>query len=136
MPASNNLIVTLNLAVSAVKKLLFIISKPPYANKRNAELFDAALVAAAFDCEVSLLFRDEGVWSLLPEQQTHTIGQRSIAKMLLGLSDYDIDKLYVCRESLQRRGLQDTFELPASPIGFAAQQQLIASQAAVIGTGP
>ena len=118
-----------------MKKLLFIISKPPYANKRNAELFDAALVAAAFDCEVSLLFRDEGVWSLLPEQQP-TTGQRSIAKMLLGLSDYDIDKLYVCRESLQRRGLQDTFELPASPIGFAAQQQLIASQAAVIGTGP
>ena len=29
----------------------------------------------------------------------------------------------------------DTFELPAN-IGFAAQQQLIASQAAVIGTGP
>ena len=119
-----------------MKKLLFIISKPPYANKRNAELFDAALVAAAFDCEVSLLFRDEGVWSLLPEQITHTIGQRSIAKMLLGLSDYDIDKLYVCRESLQRRGLQDTSELPANPIGFPAQQQLVASQAAVIGTGP
>ena len=119
-----------------MKKILFVISKPPYASKRNAELLDAALVAAAFDCEVSLLFRDDGVWSLLPEQSANTVGQRSIAKMMLGLSDYDIDKLYVCSESLKNRGLQEHFEVALSPIGMTAQQQLMASQGAVIGAGP
>ena len=114
-----------------MKKILFVISKPPYASKRNAELLDAALVAAAFDCEVSLLFRDDGVWSLLPEQSANTVGQRSIAKMMLGLSDYDIEYAYVCSES-SKPWVARTLEVALSPIGMTAQQQLMASQGAVM----
>lgn len=116
-----------------MKKLLFVISNPPYANKRGTELLDAALVAAAFDCDVSLLFRGDGVWSLLPEHAAKDIGQRSFAKMMLGLADYDIDKLFVCRDSLNNRSMQLNPELAIETISIAHQQQLMADQAAVIG---
>ena len=55
---------TSNFHVRPMKKLLFIISTPPYSAKRGTALLDAAMVAAAFDAEVSLMFRGDGVWSL------------------------------------------------------------------------
>ena len=97
------------------------------------ELLDAALVAAAFDCDVSLLFRGEGVCSLLPNQGAHAVGQRSFSKMLRGLADYDIEKLYACSESLQRHCIHPNSELGIQSIAASQQQQLMAHQGAVIG---
>ena len=44
---------------------------------------------------VSLIFRGDGIWSLLPEQNAHQVGQRSLL-MLQALGDYEVDQLYVC----------------------------------------
>ena len=72
-----------------MKKLLFVISAPPYSSKRGTAQLEAAMVAAAFDAEVSLIFRGDGIWSLLPEQNAQQVGQRSFAKVLQALGDYE-----------------------------------------------
>lgn len=116
-----------------MKKLLFVISSPPYSSKRGTAQLEAAMVAAAFDAEVSLIFRGDGIWSLLPDQQAQHVGQRSFIKVLQALADYEVDQLYVCLDSLARRDVEPTDVVPAQGLDLAAQQQLIADQDAVIG---
>ena len=119
-----------------MKKLLFVVSSPPYSHKRGTELLDAALVAGAFDCDVSVLFRDDGVWSLEAHEQGNASGQRSFAKMLTGLADYDVDRLYACRESMVERGIHPNPKLAITVANHGDQQRLIAAQDAVIGAAP
>lgn len=119
-----------------MKKLLFIISTPPYAAKRGTALLDAAMVAAAFDAEVSLMFRGDGVWSLLPSQSAEAIGQRSFSKMSNALADYAIDRIYVCLDSLVSRGVKHHDLVNVQGLNLAEQQKLIADQDAVIGAAP
>ena len=127
---------TSNFHVRPMKKLLFIISTPPYAAKRGAALLDAAMVAAAFDAEVSLMFRGDGVWSLLPSQSAEAIGQRSFSKMSTALADYEIDRIYACLDSLVSRGVKHHDLVNVQGLSLAEQQQLIANQDAVIGAAP
>ena len=127
---------TSNFHVRLMKKLLFIISTPPYSAKRGAALLDAAMVAAAFDAEVSLMFRGDGVWSLLPSQSAETIGQRSFSKMSTALADYEIDRIYVCLDSLVSRGVTHHDLMSVQGLNLAEQQKLIANQDAVIGAAP
>ena len=129
-------IATLNSRVRAMNKLLFIVSTPPYGGKRGAALLDAAMVAAAFDAKVSLMFRDDGVWSLLPDQSAAVIGQRSFSKMSNALADYEIDHLYVCLDSLLSRGVKHQDLVNVQGLNLTEQQQLIADQDAVIGAAP
>ena len=116
-----------------MKKLLFVISAPPYSSKRGTAQLEAAMVAAAFDAEVSLILRGDGIWSLLPEQNAQQVGQRSFAKVLQALGDYEVDQLYVCLDSLASRGVEAADLMQAEGLDLAAQQQLLAEQDAVIG---
>ena len=36
-----------------MKKMLFVVSQPPYVNTHNAELLEAAMVGAVFEGEVT-----------------------------------------------------------------------------------
>ena len=129
-------IATLSSQTSPMKKLLFIISTPPYSGKRGTALLDAAMVAAAFDAEVSLMFRGDGVWSLLPSQSAEAIGQRSFSKMSNALADYAIDRIYVCLDSLVSRGVKHHDLVNVQGLNLVEQQKLIANQDAVIGAAP
>ena len=76
---------------------------------------------------------DDGIWSLLPEQNAQQVGQRSFAKVLQALGDYEVDRLYVCLDSLASRGLEAAELMQAEGLDLAAQQLLLAEQDAVIG---
>jgi tRNA 2-thiouridine synthesizing protein C len=88
------------------KKLLFISRHAPYGNSLAREALDAVLAASAYDQRLSLLFMDDGVFQLLPNQLPSHISQKSFAAMLQALSLYDVDELYVHAESLSKRGIE------------------------------
>ena len=117
-----------------MNKLLFTVSRPPYAGSAVMEQIEAALVAAVFDLEVSLLFRDDGVWALQRDQDGTLLGHRSVHKALSGLGAYDIQKIYVCEAALATRGIdRSDLCIAARTLSLSEQQTLIASQDAVIG---
>ena len=88
------------------KSLLLILRSSPYGNGLARAGVDLALAAAAFDQDVSLLFMDEGIWQLLPQQDSaHTPG-KNIARLLDSLPLYDIETLYVDGTSMVRRQLE------------------------------
>ena len=88
-----------------VRKFMFVNRKAPYGTVYALEGLEVVLISAAFDQDVSLAFLDDGVYQLLKGQDTKRIEEKSFSPAYRALEDYDIDKLYVERESLEARGL-------------------------------
>jgi len=97
----------------ATKKFMFVNRKAPYGTIYALESLEVVLISAAFDQEVSLAFIDDGVYQITKGQDTTGIGQKNFSKAYQALGDYDINKLYVEKESLEERGLtlDDLMEL-------------------------
>ena len=87
------------------KSLLLVFRRPAYGSGLARGGYDLALAAAAFEQPVSLLFMDDGVWQLLPDQQPGQIDAKSIESTLASLPLYDVESLYAEQRSLDARGL-------------------------------
>jgi len=88
-----------------VKKFLYVNRKAPYGTIYALESLEVVLIAAAFDQDVSLLFVDDGVYQLKKGQDTSGIGMKNFSPTYRALEGYDVEKLFVCEDSLQARGL-------------------------------
>ncbi len=105
----------------------------PYGNSLARDALDVALTYAAFDQAVSLLFLDDGVLQLLPQQAPDALAQKNIAKILQSLALYDIDKVYVDEEAMQRRGINPAHSaLPVTPLGSTAIAELMQQHKTVL----
>jgi tRNA 2-thiouridine synthesizing protein C len=112
--------------MTAIRKtLLFILQRAPYGNSATREALDAALAAAAFEQNVQILFTGEGVWNLLPDQDTSGINSKDTSKMLQALDYYDISDVFVDEISLQERGITTKFAITAKTIGGDTLKKLI-----------
>lgn len=116
------------------KNILFITRHAPYGSSIAREALDAILAAAAYDQALSLLFMDDGVFQLLPYQDTSDIEQKNFASMLPILSLYEVEKIFVHGESLQIRGITEQellltsvkiIDSPAVGALLAQQDQLL-----------
>ena len=87
------------------KKFMFVNRKAPYGTIYALESLEVVLISAAFDQDVSLAFVDDGVYQLKSDQSTDGIGMKNFSPTYKALGDYDINKLYVEKESLEERGL-------------------------------
>lgn len=115
------------------KRILFLLRQTPYQSSRAVEAIEAILVAGVFEQDVSVLFKGDGVWQLIKEQDGGAFGTRTVGKMLGALREYGVTKLFVCQPSLAERGLTVAdlvFEL--RPLAPSEQEALIANQEAVL----
>lgn len=90
-----------------VKKFAFINRKAPYGTIYALESLEVVLISAAFDQDVSLVFMDDGVYQLKKGQGTKAVGMKNFSPTYRALEGYDIEKLYVEKESLESRGLTE-----------------------------
>jgi len=88
-----------------VKKFMFVNRKAPYGTIYALEALEVVLISAAFDQDVSLVFLDDGVYQLKKGQHTKAVDMKNFSPTYRALEGYDIDKLYVEKESLEQRGL-------------------------------
>ena len=86
------------------KRFMFVNRKAPYGSVYALEGLEVVLISAAFDQDVSLAFIDDGVYQLLRGQDTKAAGMKNFSPTYRALEGYDIEKLYVERESLEARG--------------------------------
>ena len=116
-------------AAPKVKKFMFVNRKAPYGSIFALESLEVVLISATFDQEVSLVFIDDGVYELVKGQQTKGIGMKNFSPSYRALEGYDVEKLYVDRDSMEQRGLRETDLLvpvellDAGQMGFLMQQQ-------------
>ena len=92
---------------SVVKKFMFVNRKAPYGTIYALESLEVVLITAAFDQDVSLVFLDDGVFQLRKTQQTKGIEIKNFSPTYRALDGYDVEKLYVEKESMDARGLTE-----------------------------
>ena len=88
-----------------VNKILILIRKSPYGTVYPAEAFRAAMGLAAFDIPVEILFIHDGVFMALKNQNPKAIEMKALGAALPSLLDMDINKFYVCGQSLKERNI-------------------------------
>lgn len=93
--------------MSDIKKFMFVNRKAPHGTIYALESLEVVLITAAFDQDVSLVFVDDGVFQLKKGQQTKGIETKNFSTTYRALEGYDIEKLYVEKESMEARGLTE-----------------------------
>jgi tRNA 2-thiouridine synthesizing protein C len=84
-----------------------IINKTaPYGSSNGQESLDMALAMSNFAQDVSIFFIEDGVLQLLVSQNATLIDNKAYHKTFPALEFYDIEKIYVCKQSLAQRGIQ------------------------------
>ena len=116
-----------------MKKFMFVNRKAPYGTIYALESLEVVLIAATFDQDVSLAFIDDGVFEIVKGQDTKGIGIKNHSKTYRALDGYDVEKLYVERESLQSRGLsEDDLLVDVQVLSSGEMATLMADQDVVL----
>jgi tRNA 2-thiouridine synthesizing protein C len=122
------------MTAGASKKFMFVNRTAPYGTAYALESLEVVLITAAFDQDVSLVFIDDGVWQLKKGQQTKGIEAKNFSPTYRALEGYDVEKLYVEKESMEARGLTegdlivDVNVLPSAELGaLMAEQDVVLS---------
>jgi tRNA 2-thiouridine synthesizing protein C len=89
----------------ATKKFMYVNRKAPYGTVYALESLEVVLIAAAFEQDISLAFIDDGVYQIAKGQNTDGIGMKNFSATFKALGDYDINKIFVEKESLDERGM-------------------------------
>ncbi len=116
-----------------VKKFMFVNRKAPYGTIYALESLEVVLITATFDQDVSLVFLDDGVYEIVKGQNSKAIGIKNYSPTYRALDGYDVEKLYVERESMQARGLTEADLLvPVEVLSSAEMADLMAEQDVVL----
>jgi tRNA 2-thiouridine synthesizing protein C len=116
-----------------MKKFIFVNRKAPYGTIHALESLEVVLIAATFDQDVSLAFLDDGVYELVKGQNSKAVGIKNFSPTYRALEGYDVEKLYVERQSMDARGLtQQDLLVPVEVLGSAEMAALMAEQDVVL----
>ncbi len=91
--------------MSETKKFMYVNRKAPYGTVYALESLEVVLIGAAFEQDVSLAFIGDGVYELMDGQDTAAAGFKNFSPTYAALGDYEVNKIYVEKESLEERGL-------------------------------
>ena len=118
-----------------VKRFMYVNRRAPYGTIYALESLEAILVAAAFDQDVSVVFLDDGVCQLKKNQDTTGIGMKNFSRTYGALDDYEVEKIYVEKESLEARGLKaGDLVIPVKVLAAADLREIMAQQDVVISS--
>ena len=118
-----------------VKRFMYVNRRPPYGTIYALECLEVVLIAAAFDQDVSVAFLDDGICQLKKGQDTSDIGMKNFSKTFGALDDYDVEKIYVEKESLEARGLTaDDLVIPVEILSTDELREVMAQQDIVISS--
>ncbi len=92
---------------NGVKKFMYVNRRAPYGTIYALEGLEVVLIGAAFDQDVCMAFVDDGVFQLQKGQDTAESNMKNFSPTYRALGDYDVNKLYVEKESLEQRGMSE-----------------------------
>ncbi len=120
---------------TVVKRFMYVNRRAPHGTIYAQECLEVILIAAAFDQDVSLVFVDDGVYQLKSKQDTTAIGRRNFSRTYGALEDFEIEKIYVEKESLEARGLTaKDLVIPVEVIDAKNLSDIMAMQDVVISS--
>ncbi|MCP4950923.1 sulfurtransferase complex subunit TusC [Arenicellales bacterium nBUS_48] len=98
--------------MSETKKFMYVNRHAPYGTVYALEGLEVVLIGAAFEQDVSMAFIGDGVFQLKQGQDTVDSDMKNFSPAYRALGDYEVNRLYVERESLEERGLNEDDLMP------------------------
>ena len=121
------------LETGVVKKFLYVNRRAPHGTVYAHEALEVVLIGAAFDQDVSLAFIDDGVFQIKKNQDTSEIYTKNFSKIYSALEMYDVEKLFVEKESLHSRGLtEDDLSVDVKVIDSSEMKKLMSDSEVVL----
>ncbi|MBC8157790.1 MAG: sulfurtransferase complex subunit TusC [Alphaproteobacteria bacterium] len=115
------------------KKFMFVNRRAPYGTLYALESLELVLITGAFEQDVSVAFIDDGVFDIVKGQDTKAINMKNFSPTYRALEGYDIEKMYVEKESIEERGLTaDDFVVPVEILSAEDLSALMADQDVVV----
>ena len=112
---------------------MHIVRRAPHGTIYTYEGLEMVLIMAAYDQDISMTFIDDGVYSLVKDQDTTEIEIKGFMKTLGVLEDYDVENLYVDRKSLEDRGLtEDDLYVPVQVLDASEIGKLMTEQDVIV----
>ena len=122
-----------DLEFDVVKRFMFVNRKAPYGTVYALESLETVLISAAFDQDVSVVFMDDGVYQLKKQQDTTGVAMKNFSPTYRALEGYDVEKLYVEKESLDARGLTaDDLVVPVEVLTSKELSKIMAQQDVIL----
>ena len=90
-----------------IKKIMFTVRKSPHGTIYVYEGLEVKLIMAAYDADISVVFMDDGVFALKKDQDTSELGIKGFAATYGVFMDYEIQKVFVDRHSMEVRGMTE-----------------------------
>ncbi|MCG6975919.1 MAG: sulfurtransferase complex subunit TusC [Acidiferrobacterales bacterium] len=90
-----------------IKKLMYMTRTAPYGTVYALEALEVVLIGAAFEQDVCMVFADDGLFQLKKGQNTEATGMKNFSPTYRALEMYDVEKLYVEKESMDARGMTE-----------------------------
>jgi tRNA 2-thiouridine synthesizing protein C len=87
------------------KKIMFLMRKAPHGSNYSYGGLEAILIMGAYEQDVCVVFMDDGVYAIKKGQDTSEIGVKEFSVTFRALNDYEVEKLYIEKESMESRGL-------------------------------
>jgi tRNA 2-thiouridine synthesizing protein C len=116
-----------------VRKFMYVNRRAPYGTIYALESLEVVLIAAAFEQDVTLVFMDDGVYQIKKDQNTDAIGVKNFSPTYRALEGYDVETLYVEKESLASRGLTtDDLIVPVQLVDKDQLAQLMEEQEVIL----
>lgn len=79
--------------------------RAPHGTIYALEGLEVALIGAAFDQDISMVFMDDGVFQLIKGQDPKVLGMKNFSVTFKALGMYGIEQIYVETASMHKRGL-------------------------------
>lgn len=116
-----------------MQNITVVFRNAPFNSARAREALDMALALAAVDHKVTVLFCDDGVYSLLNTNEQPQFSLKHFNRSFKLFPLYDIEQVIVCAASLAVRQLNTAdLIIPAEPFNPDAIQALLAQQQHII----
>ncbi len=115
------------------KKALVLMRRAPYGTFYTFEGLQTILIMAAYELNISVAFADDGVYAITDGQDPSALEMKPLARTFRALPDFDIEQIYVHKDSLEARGLT-TDDLVLDPDVLTSEQlaQVLAEQDVVL----
>ena len=116
-----------------VRKFMFVNRRAPYGTIYALEILESVLISAAFEQDISVAFLDDGVFQIKKGHDPKDLGMKNFSPTYRALAGYDIEKLYVEKESMEARGLgPDDFVVKVQVMPSAELSKLMAEQDVIV----
>lgn len=116
-----------------IKKFMYLNRRAPYGTVYALESLEVVLIGAAFEQDVSMVFVDDGVYQLKKNQDTKLVDMKNFSPTYRALEMYDVEKLYVERESMEARGLtEDDLVVPVEVMSSRDISELMEQQDVIL----